>query len=448
MSNQLISKKHGIKEILKLSYPVMLGMILQTLLGSFDLYFISKLGTVATASASLGTSTASTLFVMSALVAAGVIPLIARSYGSGEYKLIKEFTSSAILLSTAFGVAIALLSYFNAGSILKLMYNPDATTLELATQYTKVIFLATPVVFINSSLKSVLQGIGDTKTPLIIFGLANIINIILDPIFIFTLDMGIRGAAIATVIARVISLIMILIVIAKKVYNSHIVDLIKNIKIDMENSYRILKIGAWACIQQITRPITGMLMFRIVFMTGGAVGAAAFGVGGQLFGYTFIFISGLGMATSILVGQALGRGDEEDARGVINYSMKLCAINMLVFTIPYIIFPETFMRIFIQDPEVVSVGVNYLRITYIGLVFVVIQMAYGGAFNGSGDTKPPMIASLAANVTFKLPLAYYLSVIRGVGTNGVWIAISLSVIVEAIILVYYFRKGNWIHKKI
>lgn len=448
MSNQAVLKKHGIKEILKLSYPVMLGMILQTLLGSFDLYFISKLGTVATASASLGTSTGSTLFVMSALVAAGVIPLIARSYGSCEHKLIKEFTSSAILLSSLFGLMIGLLSYFNASSILKLMYNPDATTLELATQYSKVIFLATPVVFLNTSLKSVLQGIGDTKTPLIIFGVANVINIILDPIFIFTLDMGIRGAAIATVIARVMSLILILIVIAKKVYGSHILELIKNIKLDRENNQRILKIGVWACVQQITRPITGMLMFRIVFMTGGAVGAAAFGVGGQLFGYTFIFISGLGMATSILVGQALGRGDEEDARGVINYSMKLCAINMLVFIIPYIILPETFMKIFIQDPGVVAVGVNYLRITYLGLLFVVIQMAYGGAFNGSGDTKPPMIASLIANVTFKLPLAYYLSVVKNFGTNGVWIAISLSVVVEAIILVYYFRAGNWIHKKI
>ncbi|MGB3368562.1 MAG: MATE family efflux transporter [Acidaminobacteraceae bacterium] len=448
MSNQIVIKNHGIKEILKLSYPVMLGMILQTLLGSFDLYFIGKLGTVSTASASLGTSIGSTLFVMSALVAAGVIPLIARSYGSGDYKRIKEFTSSAILLSIVFGLIIGLLSYFNASSILKLMYNPDETTLGLAVEYSKIVFLATPVVFLNTSLKSVLQGIGDTKTPLIIFGFANIINIILDPIFIFTLGMGIRGAAIATVIARVISLILILIVIAKKVYASHILEVIKNIKFDRENNQRILRIGSWACIQQITRPITGMLMFRIVFLTGGAVGVAAFGVGGQLFGYTFIFISGLGMATSILVGQALGRGDVDDARRVINYSMKLCMINMAVFIIPYIIFPEAFMKIFIQDPDVVAVGVNYLRITYVGLVFVVVQMAYGGAFNGSGDTKPPMIASLVANVTFKLPLAYYLSVVEDFGTNGVWIAISSSVIVEAIILVYYFRAGNWVHKKI
>ncbi len=448
MSNQGLANKHGIKEILRLSYPVMLGMILQTLLGSFDLYFISKLGTIATASASLGTSTGSTLFVMSALVAAGVIPLVARSYGSGDYKLIKEFTSSAIILSGFFGLAIGLLSYFNASTIIDFMYKPDGETLRIATEYSKVIFLATPIVFLNSSLKSVLQGIGDTKTPLIIFAFANVINIILDPLFIFTLGMGVRGAAVATLISRAVALVLIFIVIAKKIYASHIIDLFKNLRLDRANNKRILRIGLWACIQQITRPITGMLMFRIVFMTGGAIGAAAFGVGGQLFGYTFIFISGLGMATSILVGQALGRGDEEDARGVIRYSMKLCAINMLIFIIPYIIFPEVFMKIFVYDLDVIKVGVSYLRITYLGLLFVIIQMAYGGAFNGAGDTKPPMLASLGANVAFKLPLAYYLSVSRGLGTNGVWMAISLSVLVEALILIYYFRQGKWIYKKI
>lgn len=231
-------------------------------------------------------------------------------------------------------------------------------------------------------------------------------------------------------------------------YNSHIIGVIKNIKLDRASNQRILKIGSWACIQQITRPITGMLMYRIVFMTGGAAGAAAFGVGGQLFGYTFIFISGLGMATSILVGQALGRNDQKDAMQVVKHSMKLCVINMLVFIIPYIIFPDVFMKIFIQDPEVVNIGISYLRITYLGLLFIVIQTAYGGAFNGSGDTKPPMIASLFANVAFKLPLAYYLSVVRGFATNGVWIAISLSILVEAFILIYYFKKGKWIHKQI
>lgn len=450
MAEEILESKHrhGLKEILNLSYPVMLGMILQTLLGTCDLYFISKLGTGATAASSLGTSAAGVIFVMSALVASGVIPLVARSYGENNFDMIKKFTADGISLSLFFGIILGGLAYFNTEYILQVMYNPDLETLRIASDYTKVVFLTVPIVFLNSSLKSVLQGVGDTKTPLYIFGLANIINMILDPIFMFTLGYGVRGAAIATALSRIVSVVLIFVVINRKIYNKKLLQLLSSFKIDISRNIRILKIGGWACIQQISRPITGMLMFRIVFMTGGTAGTAAFGLGGQLFSYTFIFLSGLGMATSILIGQAMGRKDLREVDSVIKYSLKLSWANMIIFAIPYMIFPAFFFKVFIADPQVIDIGVNYLRIIYLGLVFLAIEIPYAGAFNGAGDTFPPMISSLVANVAFKLPCAYYLSLVKGMGTNGVWIAVSLSVVVEVAMLVFYFRKGKWKTKKI
>jgi Na+-driven multidrug efflux pump len=116
---------------------------------------------------------------------------------------------------------------------------------------------------------------------------------------------------------------------------------------------------------------------------------------------------------------------------------------MIVFAVPYFIFPNVFMKIFSQDSNVIKLGVEYLRIVYLGVIFVVFTTIYGGVFQGAGDTFPPMLSSMIANVVLKLPIAYILAKGFHMGTNGVWIAIALSVFMEAIINVYYYKKGKW-----
>ena len=106
------------------------------------------------------------------------------------------------------------------------------------------------------------------------------------------------------------------------------------------------------------------------------------------------------------------------------------------------------MRLFINDQLVITSGAQYLRIVYIGLVFVVPTIIYGGVFQGSGDTFPPMISSIVANVVLKLPIAYILAKMFNMGANGVWIAISLSVVIEAVIIIVYFKTNRWKEKVI
>jgi len=241
---------------------------------------------------------------------------------------------------------------------------------------------------------------------------------------------------------------MISVILIKKLYASSIKDFVENMLLNMNDSIRILKIGGWACLQQIARPITGMLMFSLVYEVGNREGTAAFGIGGQLFNYTFIILAGLSTAISIMVGQSLGRGDIDECDSIIKEGLKLSAINMAFFAIPYMVLPAEMMGIFIKDPLVIKHGVEYLRIVYIGIIFVMFTTTYGGAFQGAGDTFPPMISSLIANVILKLPLAYVLAKYFGVGTIGVWIAVALSVVIEAGIITFYFKKGRWKEKVI
>lgn len=442
------SMNGDIKKIFSLSWPVMVGMILQSFLSTVDTYFISNLGTSEASASSLGNSASSVIFVISTIVSAGTIALVSRSYGDGDMAGVKRFSGESIMLSFIIGLILSILCYCYTGKIIKLAFNPKPTEAVLAEEYLSVIFSGTVFVFLNSAVRTVLHALGDTKTPLIVFGISNVINAILDPIFMFPLGFGIKGAAIATVLSMIFSFLMISVILIKKIYASSIKDLVENMLLNMNDSIRILKIGGWACLQQIARPITGMLMFSLVYEVGNREGTAAFGIGGQLFNYTFIILAGLSTAISIMVGQSLGRGDIDECDSIIKEGLKLSAINMAFFAIPYMVLPAEMMGIFIKDPLVIKHGVEYLRIVYIGIIFVMFTTTYGGAFQGAGDTFPPMISSLIANVILKLPLAYVLAKYFGMGTIGVWIAVALSVVIESGIIAFYFKKGRWKEKVI
>lgn len=436
----------NIKKLFSLSWPVMLGMVLQTLLTSVDLFYISKLGKDFAAAASLSNSSSTVIFVLSSLVSAGAIALVSRSFGSGDEKNVRAFSGISIILSVIIGTFLGIFSYIFTKGILLVMFDPSPEVMALGYSYLSVIFLGTFIVFLNSALRTILQAVGDTRTPLIIFGISNVLNLILDPIFIFILNYSIKGAAIATVISNFIGCVLIFRVVIKKVYNNELVLLFRSLKFNLKNWLRILKIGWYSAISQVARPITGMIMFRIVYSISKSDGTAAFGIGGQLFNYTFIFLVGLSTAISIIVGQSLGKGDVGEARTAIKYGMRFAVYNMIFFSFFYLVIPKVIIGIFINDPNVIQIGANYLRIVFAGLIFVVYSTIYGGVFQGAGDTFPPMMASIVSNVVFKLPCAYFLAMLMGI--NGVWTSVALSVVVESGILIYYYKKDKWITKEI
>lgn len=429
--------------LLKLAWPVMVGMILQCLLSTVDIYFVSQLGTTAAAAVSLGNSVAGVIFFFSTLVSAGTIALVARSSGRGDTRAIQEVCGMAFSLSLIIGFVVGCVCMFAAVPIVRFMFNPDPEVLELARQFLVILFGGTVLVFLSSSLRTSIQAVGDTMTPLYVFGAANVLNAALNPLFIFHFGLGIRGSAFATLVATALSYLAIHGVLIKRIYGGSIPLFLASLKLNLGTGLRILRIGGWACLQQVARPFTGMLMFRLVTETGGRAGTAAFGIGGQLFNYLFIFLVGLSTGLSILVGQSLGRGDRSACDEIIRKGMKLAWVNVVLFAIPFLLFPGAVMGLFIADPAVIAAGTTYLRTVYFGVVFVVYITIYGGVFQGAGHTFPPMLASLIANAPVKLALAYLLARALGLGLRGVWIAIAASVMVEAAIIAWHFRKGEW-----
>ena len=440
--------KTDIKKILSLAWPVMLGMVFQSLLATVDTYFISQLGLEQSASSGIANSISGVVFVMSTLVSAGTIALIARSFGEENWEAIRSISGNSLLLSACVGMVLGLSGYFLTTSILEVFFKPSASILKYSSEYLGIMFLGTVFVFLNSTLRTILQAMGDTRTPLFIFGLSNIINAILDYILMFIFDFGIAGAAFATVISNIVASIAIGYIVFGRIYNFDLKKLIESLGFNLKTSTRILRIGGWACLQQVARPITGMLMFSLVYSVGGAEGSAAFNIGAQLFNYTFIILGGLSMAISVMVGQALGRNDIDSCDSIIKQGMKVAIINILAIGVLYIAIPGQIIGLFRDEPLVVQYGISYMRIVYAGIIFVAWTSIYSGVFQGAGDTFPPMISAMVANVVLKLPLAYLLAYPFKLGIDGVWKAISLSVVIEALGIIWSFRKGKWKQKQI
>ncbi|QIB27193.1 MATE family efflux transporter [Caloranaerobacter azorensis] len=446
----ILENNSRLKIIWNLAWPVMVSQILQTLLDIIDMYFVSNIGVNEAAAVGIGASIIGVIIVITQLIATGAIALISRKTGENDDKAVLEITGQALILSIAIGILISILGFSLSTSIIKL-FGVEIEVAKNSINYLKIVSLSMPFVFFNLTGRAILQARGDTKTPMLIFGLMNLVNIILDPILIYGLfcfpRLMFMGAPLATAISNVFASVLMFKIILRKIFNDEIKKCLQVLSIKINLICKILKIGSYSAVQAISRPITGLVMYKIANYSG-TKAVAAFTIGGRIFNLVFIFLAGLNLSISVLVGQNLGKKDIESAESIVKDGIKLALINMLIFSLPYFMFAKYLMFIFTKDFEVINIGANYLRIVYIGVIFIIYPIVYGGAFVGAGDTAPPMIASLVANLCFKLPMAYILSKVFNMGANGVWIAISLSVLLEAAIMIYNFRLGKWKNKNV
>lgn len=436
------------KEIWKLAWPVMLVSSLNTLFSIVDLKFISMLGTQETAGAVLATSVYGVIMVLSGFISAGTLAIASRSIGAGRNDEFVDVSRQSIAYALFFGIGAYILALLLKTPLLNI-FGVTEDVYAYTVQYLNIIYLTIPVNFIMMVLVSILHAKGDTKTPMMAFVSANAINLVMDPILIFGvggyLKFGITGAALATLFGQIFSTIFLLNYVLKML-NYSLADYIKSMSLKTGMLKRIIRIGSYSVLYGITRPFTGLLMYKIAAESGEEA-IAAFGIGGRMFSILLIFLSGLEVAISILVGQSLGSRDMDRISLLIKEGIKVAFINIAVLAVPYAILSKYLMLAFSKDPIVIDMGVRYLRIVYVGLVFLALTTVFNAVFKGAGENRPPMIGAMVANWLVKIPLAYWLgrSYLK---SDGVWVAIAISVAAEALVAWYYFRQGKWKTKEV
>lgn len=432
------------RRIWRLAWPVMLTHALFTALHIVDMFWVGRLGPAAVAATALSGAVIGVLFAAGQVFTVGAMATASRAAGSGRADAVRDSLRHSLLL--AFGAALPLagLGVFFAGPVLGL-FGPEQLVVEIGRPYLQIALGSIPLFFCGMVLYTVFQATGDTRTPMFIIAGSNALNAVLDPLLIFGRlgfpRLGLAGAATATAVSMTLGLAVMLFLMHRR----GLLRFRGGLRPALFRT--LLGIGAPAGLQGITRPLTGMLMFRIV--TGfGTAATAAFGIGLRTLDVMFIYLGGLGVAAEVLTGQSLGAGRPDLAR---RYSSRVALVALLLQAgvLPLLfIFAPAIVRAFNADPEVVRVGTGYLRILTPMLLVGGLSIGWAGAQRGAGATTLPMVAALVANWLVKIPLAALLARWAGLGTTGVWLGIGISVVVEAVILAAGYYSGRWQHRKV
>lgn len=437
------------KDIWKLAWPVMLGTGLHMGFNLVDTFWVSRLGAVLVSIPALAGSLLWLFMSLTEAISIGTVAMIARFEGAGNRKLMPHVIVHSFWLGLIMAVIIGAVVSYYAEPLLAL-FTDDIGILPLAVDYLYITVLGLVFTFCSTSISSALNGIGDTKTPMLIMMIANGFNILLDPLLIFGWlgfpALGVLGAAWATLVANGLALIVLLIVLFRRRELGVSTLFVRFNRSIMAN---ILKIGMPACLQSAARSSTGTVMFWLVMSGYGVAAAAAFGAGQRIIGLIFVFISGLSVASTTLTGQVLGSGDKALARLAANRLIVMGIIVQAVIGLSYLALAVPINTLFLgDDPAALAAGIGYVRICSLGLILGASSSVLGGIFKGAGYTMPTFWAGFIANWIVKLPMAYIGARVMKMPVDVIWWAIALSVLVEWLILFIWQRRDSWLDREI
>lgn len=445
-----MEEKAIIPQLIALALPVMVTQALFMLYDLVDAFWVGRLGVTAPAAIALAGTLNWVLMVLGELIAAGSMALVARFWGSGNKKEARHVALQSLLIAVLFAVIVGTAIFMGAGRIFGFYGEGISEETRLAgTVYLKYIAVGLALSYVYGAITAVLQASGDTVTPMKLGIASNLINIILDPILIFGWGpfpaMGVSGAGLATVIGMAVYLAGACHTVF--VSSEHMKITLRGARADLGVIRKILWIGFPSALYGITRPLTGMLMYRLTASFGDSA-VAAFGIGGRVWSIASVFLAGFFVATASVVGRLLGAGKAELARIVVTKSVKVSSGVGAVFTLLTIAFARNIIGVFLKDPAAVSAGAAYLRIVGLGFLLQGVSNPLSGVFKGAGHNWPTLIAAFIGNWLCKVPLAYLLAYTFSMGSNGIWWAISASMVIETAYLVFAYCKGRWAQVKI
>lgn len=438
-----------LRSLVTLSLPIVLADILQTAYQLTDTFWVGRLGTVAVAAVSLSFPI---IFLMislgGGLMIAGTI-LVAQYYGKGDKKAVDHITSQTFLLVVLLSLFLATLGFFASGFFVRLM-GAESDVFADATSYMEISFIGMIFMFTYMVFQSLMRGVGDVKTPALIVLGTVLLNLILDPLFIFGYGVipgfGVTGAAFATIGTQGIAAIVgiFLLVRGKYQIQLHLSDL----RPDFPLIKKMLALGLPSSVEQSMRAF-GMTIMTFLVASFGTLALAAYGIGTRILSFVIIPAIGLSMATSALVGQNIGAGKIKRAEEIIRMSTIVGFTLLTIVGIFLFLFAKNISATFLPgETETILASATFIQIIAPFFGFIGIQMAINGAFRGSGNTMISMILSIVSLWVLQFPLAYILSHHTSLGEVGLWIAFPAANALTALIAVIWFARGTWKHKKI
>ena len=426
------------KVILTLALPIMFNSFIQTVYNVTDTYFVSKLGGTEVAAITLVWPAIFLLISLNMGINMAGGAIISQYFGRGKYRKSRKLGGQLIWFSLVFSFVIGVLGFLLSE---KLVYTMGARgkLFEEAVIYFKIISLGTPLTSFNLAFASIKQGEGDTTTPMILSVISVAINIVLDPIFIFVLGLGVKGAAIATIISRgILCLIAVYqLHIKKDTMRIGLMDIYPRIEMVRE----IVRKGIPLSIGSSTTAF-GFIVLNSFVVRYGDGAMAAFGIGNRITSIIFMPAMGIGGAVSTIVAQNLGGGHIHRIHETFKKSINI-VMGISVFGTTFMwINAKKFVSVFAEDPGILSMGEYYLKLISLTIICMGTFQIVVGIFQGISASKKAMTLNMVRLWGLRIPLIILFTTISVWGEKSIWYAMLLSNILGTLIALWMYKKTD------
>jgi putative MATE family efflux protein len=432
------------RAIFLLSVPMILEMSMEGVFAIVDIFFVSQLhDNDAVATIGLTESVLTLIYSMAIGLSMGATAMVARRIGEKDHEAASVAAVQALFIGVFISVAISVVGIFYSKDILQLM-GANRNIVDNNSSYTKWMLIGNISIVMLFLINGIFRGAGNASLAMRSLWLANIINIICDPVFIFGLGpipaFGIEGASIATNIGRASGVVFQLYYL----FNGKSLIRIQadNFKIRWDVIIKLLKISSGGTGQFLIGSASWIFLMRII-STFGSAALAGYTIAVRVIIFALLPAWGMANASATLVGQNLGAQQPERAEKSVWRAGFFNLLFLGVITVLFFFLARPILGLFQPAPEVLKNGIQCLQIVCMGYVFYSYGMVISQSFNGAGDTRTPTLLNLFGFWVLQIPLAYLMAKNFDFGPKGVYYAIVIAETVMAITGIFIFRRGKW-----
>lgn len=431
-------------QLLSFAFPVLLALFLQAMYGAVDLLVVGQFSTPEEVSAvSTGSQILHSITTVITGLAMGITVLVGQRIGEKRPEQAGAVIGNGICLFGVIAVVVTVIMVFGAEVAANIMHAPDEA-FEQTAAYIRICTAGTVFIVAYNLLGSIFRGIGDSKMPLITVAIACVINIVGDLLFVAGFNMGAAGAAIATVLAQAVSVVLSLLIIKKRPLPFKFKR--SDICFGKQNIMKILSLGTPIAFQELLVGISFLVIIAIVNSMG-VIASAGVGVAEKLCGFIMLVPSSFMQAMSAFVAQNMGARKPERANKALFYGIGTSLLAGCVLFYLGFFHGDLLSAIFSNDTQVIAASADYLKSYAIDCLFTAFLFCFVGYFNGCGQTFFVMLQGLIGAFFVRIPVAWFISKTAGVTLFKLGLATPCSTIVQITLCIVYFFVNKRLESK-
>jgi putative MATE family efflux protein len=432
------------RSLFTIAWPIIMANILQTAYQLIDTFWLGRLGANAVAAVSISFPILFLVLSLGAgLTLAGTV-IVSQYKGANDREMIDFTASQTVFIVFLISVLLAILGYVAASPLMNLV-GAGPEILNDSVTYFQVSSFGFVFLFMFFVFQSLMRGIGNVLLPMYIVLGTVLLNLVLDPLFIFGYGSiegyGVAGAAIASVITQGLSAAAGLYILFRGKQGIKIK--LSSMKLEFRWVKRMFELGIPASLEQSSRAAAMTVMVMLVTSYGSEV-VAAYGIGARILSLVIVPSIGMGIATTTLVGQSIGAGQIKRAEKIGDLSAKIAFFGLTGIGLLLFLFAESLTAFFVpNDPQVIKDGAKFIRIMSLSFGLLGVQQVLNGVFNGSRFTQASMLISIFSLWVVRFPLAFILSTKTVLSFEGIWWAFPISNLIAALVAFSYYKTGYW-----